>query len=552
MDILEANSKIKLLPEHIIDQIKAGEVIERPASLLKELLENALDAGSTKLQIHLVNNGLELIEIIDNGQGMSFHDLPLAFCRHATSKLSRFEDLYRLNSYGFRGEALASLASIAKVRCTSMPLKGKGGKIVINGGVMETHVEHTEDHSGTSFYIKDLFYNTPARLKFIKSKTAEKNALEKVIYGFVLNYPHVEFQLKWDEKDKEIYSAQTGEKAYHARLKDMFFRKNVNEEKAILEWEKSYNRASLKLTMLADHAVKSGMKCQYILVNNRQIQDKQLHAIISHFADKLGHHLYSHYIISLTIHPEDLDVNVHPNKLFVKFHQAGEIFGLISGTLKSQEVHSTQVASEHKYQVEQEFPLEEKFSFKDLKTHTPTMEMEQEMVFETLHMGEPVKFLTAQFCLHEYNQTPYLIHLLPLIKSHLLENLKEEGAIPLMISEPIQLKEKELDQHFEVLGSLGFELDRLNSETLALRTMPEGFDYVNGRDLFKSFLKFYLPLYKESPDVAFKMFFETESLELHFDRDFALKVIAKYTIENLKELGVIRELNNFSLKKLFD
>ena len=134
----QTKQKIHLLPEHIIDQIKAGEVIERPSTLLKEMLENSIDAESTEISVHLRDNGLELINIQDNGNGIDSEDLPLAFCRHATSKIKRFEDIYHLHSYGFRGEALASIASIAKVRCESKT-SGTTGSILIEGGETKSH-----------------------------------------------------------------------------------------------------------------------------------------------------------------------------------------------------------------------------------------------------------------------------------------------------------------------------------------------------------------------------------------------------------------------------
>jgi DNA mismatch repair protein MutL len=191
----DSNTKIDILPEHIIDQIKAGEVLERPASLVKELIENSLDAKASEINIHLVENGMSLLSIEDNGQGMSFENLPYAFLRHATSKLKTFEDLFKLYSFGFRGEALASVAASARVTCTSQPedLSIQGGKIVIHGGATEYLIPQKLTSHGTSIYIKDLFYNTPARLKFVKSKTSEKAAIKKIIYSFVVAHPTSNF-----------------------------------------------------------------------------------------------------------------------------------------------------------------------------------------------------------------------------------------------------------------------------------------------------------------------------------------------------------------------
>ena len=152
-------NKIQLLPEHLIDQIKAGEVIERPASLLKELIENSIDAQATEIEIMVKDNGLELISIQDNGSGITFEDLPYAFCRHATSKITSFEDIYKLSNFGFRGEALAAISSISRLTCTSFPSEKptNGGKIEIHGGDQKFIIPVKGSKQGTSFFIRDLF-----------------------------------------------------------------------------------------------------------------------------------------------------------------------------------------------------------------------------------------------------------------------------------------------------------------------------------------------------------------------------------------------------------
>ncbi len=213
---------IELLPAHIIDQIKAGEVLERPAALLKELIENSIDAGSSEIHIQIIDNGLTLLSIEDNGCGMNFDNLPKAFLRHATSKLKNFEDLYQLQTFGFRGEALASVASSARVTCISQPenLTESGGKIIINGGHQELLTPQKQGQKGTSLYIKDLFFNTPVRLKFIKSKTSEKAHLKKMIYSFIFSHPEIIFSVKFDDKEKEIYK----------KLPPQEFKKRLDEQ----------------------------------------------------------------------------------------------------------------------------------------------------------------------------------------------------------------------------------------------------------------------------------------------------------------------------------
>src|SRR5690554_5125892 len=180
--------KIQLLPEHLIDQIKAGEVIERPSTLLKELLENSVDANASAIEVEIVGNGLDLLSVKDNGKGIPFEQLDLAFCRHATSKIERFEDIYNLFTYGFRGEALASISAVSKMTCVSNPAGEPESTIKIHGGetLAIDRDNEPEESSGTKMFVRDLFYNTPARMKFIQSKTSEKNQLKKIVNAFLL------------------------------------------------------------------------------------------------------------------------------------------------------------------------------------------------------------------------------------------------------------------------------------------------------------------------------------------------------------------------------
>ena len=208
MTATPARNPIRLLPEHLIDQIKAGEVIERPANVLKELLENALDAGATQIDIEIKDNGLTLLRVSDNGSGIPASELAVAFGRHATSKINRFEDLYRLSSFGFRGEALPSIASVARLECVSWTKESKTGASLRFEGGMQGEVlsvnKSGKDH-GTIMTVQDLFFNTPARLKFLQSATSEKNWLKKFFYAFAITYPTVGFSLQWDQDERLIY-----------------------------------------------------------------------------------------------------------------------------------------------------------------------------------------------------------------------------------------------------------------------------------------------------------------------------------------------------------
>lgn len=475
---MQPQSKIQLLPEHIIDQIKAGEVIERPSSLIKELIENALDANATQIQIHIIEQGLKLIEVSDNGQGMEYHDLPFAFCRHATSKISSFEDLYRLYSFGFRGEALASMASISKITCVSHTKNGTGGKIVINGGAQELHVNDEAKSPGTSFYVRDLFFNTPVRLKFIKSKNSEQNAIKKIIEAFLICYPQIEFHVRFDDKDKEIYKPQDRVK----RLCDIYHIKNLDEN-AKIELNKQYLENSLELLLIAEDALRSSQKFQFIFVNNRLIVDRQIHAVINSFAESLiPSFKFNNYVLFLKVSPDELDANVHPNKTFVKFKNFGAILGLVSASLKNFSSVANEAAQNALPLIKAPFNTQSTSTeFKDLNsTETELYEAET-----TKHLAlAPLIFLVQK------NAQYYLLHLNQLminyvkVKNQVPQVLLE--TTPILISEPYDLKTT-FQRIADDLAKIGFEFDRLSEHSIVLRSLPEWLVPLN----YKQFLFHY-------------------------------------------------------------
>ena len=327
---------IQRLPEFLINQIKAGEVIERPAALIKELLENALDAHATKITLHLLRAGLDLIHIADDGEGMGQEDLSLAFVRHATSKIKNFEDLYHLQSFGFRGEALASAAAVARITCQSAPAAHptQGHRIVIAGEQIQARSPIATTHRGTQFWIRDLFYNTPARLKFMRSVASEKTAIKKILTAFLLAYPSVHFTVQWDEEDKKIYPpvAQITE-----RWQQIF-----TTQQDYLAWHASYEDYAIK-GIVAWHA--SAAKNTYLFCNKRYFQDKALHQIIANQMAPFWHGRGGPYAIFISAIPENIDVNVHPNKLNIKFANPAPLYALLSSSLKEQLAKATTATS---------------------------------------------------------------------------------------------------------------------------------------------------------------------------------------------------------------
>lgn len=344
-----SNHSIKLLPEFLIDQIKAGEIIERPAHLVKEVIENSLDAQATKIEIHMIQNGLEQITIQDNGKGIPFQDLPYAFCRHATSKIAKFQDLYNLGSFGFRGEALASIAAVAQVTCVSRCSNGpedadsSGGQISLSGGQIQDHIKQKDLPYGTLLMIKDLFFNTPVRLNFIKSQTAEKNSLLRILNAFLISHPQIEFHLKWDQAEKNIFRSTDRLQRFTQVLSA-----NRWKQDDFCFIEKKYEDYQIT-GFYSKFSKKSGQaKNQYLFVNKRLIQDQVLRQIIlSTLENCWPPGTSGAYLFDLDIPKNQVDVNVHPNKTFVKFAQPSIIHSLAHTSLK--ESISSQTSPPDKY-----------------------------------------------------------------------------------------------------------------------------------------------------------------------------------------------------------
>jgi DNA mismatch repair protein MutL len=467
-----APPKIDILPEHLIDQIKAGEVIERPGNLLKEILENAVDAGATKIEMILKNNGMDLISIKDNGHGMRFEDLPLAFSRHATSKISRFEDLYRLKSFGFRGEALASISSIARLQCISaIPDASESAEIRIEGGETIFHGKRKAHFHGTELVIQDLFYNTPARLKFIQSQNSEKQFIKKIIFAFILSNPQIEFQVKFDDEDKEIYHCATELKL---RIGEIL----PKAKEQLLYSQKFYENNELELYLIPGH-FKAPIKWHYVFINNRFVMDKKFHRVIT---NSLHHSFGSddfHYLAFLNMPGDSIDVNVHPSKTVIKCLESSKLIALLTSTIK--ELASTQKLNTSHFEpreVSQNLGLE--------LDSMPTLAQERheynlEGMFSP-HGLTPsdyagLKWINGDFILKEHKGRFFVYSARKLLEKYIRSRLEfNSPTIPLLVSEPYSSCGVSEDIKEQLLAA-GIELENMGSETLVLRGIPE---WMNG------------------------------------------------------------------------
>ncbi len=312
---------IKLLPDLLISQIAAGEVVERPASVLKELLENSLDAGATKIDVQLEEGGVRLIRVADDGSGIAPDDLPLALSRHATSKIASLDDLERVASYGFRGEALASIASVARVAISSrhasqahaFRLRGEGGAVAPAALA-----------AGTVIEVADLYYNTPARRKFLKSEATEYAHCDEVLRRMALARPEVAFSLSHNGSMKRrLAGAVPGNTAAHNFSRRA--REIIGDEFFPHARPLDAGTGPLRLSGLAALPAysRAGRDEQYFFVNGRFVRDKLLtHAARQAWADILHGQRHPAYVLFLELDPAGVDVNVHPAKTEVRFRDA--------------------------------------------------------------------------------------------------------------------------------------------------------------------------------------------------------------------------------------
>ncbi len=325
---------IRILPSNLVNQIAAGEVIERPSSVIKELVENSIDAGATSIEVTLIDGGKSLIVVADNGKGMTPDELELAVERHATSKLPD-DNLFNINFLGFRGEALPSISSVARLSITSRTADAENAwKIEVNGGVKSKPVPASHP-CGTRIEVRDLFYATPARLKFLKASTSEANAANDILTRIALANPHISFYLKDGERKKLSLNAQQGE-LFDARLKRLseVMGREFGENSVLINAERDNLRISGYVSLPTLN--KANSLHQYLFVNNRPVRDKLLlGAIKGAYMDVLASNRYPLCALFFDIDPAYVDVNVHPAKAEVRFYDNALVRGLLVSSIRN-------------------------------------------------------------------------------------------------------------------------------------------------------------------------------------------------------------------------
>lgn len=318
---------IQLLPDQLISQIAAGEVVERPASALKELLENSLDAGSTDIQVSLVQGGVKQLRVADNGAGIAQDDLAMALTRHATSKIASLEDLEAVASLGFRGEALASIASVSRTQISSRFAEARHAWRIASEGSEISPLEPTALDAGTIIEVNDLYFNTPARRKFLKTEGTEFGHCEAAFDRVALSRPDVAFMLQHNGRALSRYAISTPEKRFSEVLGSEFSSETISVDEFA---------AGLRLWGVAAKPTFNRNKSdtQYVYVNGRFVRDKLIsHAIRQAYQDVLHHDRHPAYVLFIELDPTLVDVNVHPSKTEVRFRDGQAIHRFIFHSL---------------------------------------------------------------------------------------------------------------------------------------------------------------------------------------------------------------------------
>ena len=369
--------RIRLLPENVANQIAAGEVVQRPASVVKELLENAVDAGATEIELIVKDAGKTLIQVIDNGSGMSRTDAKLAFERHATSKIKTANDLFDLHTNGFRGEALASIAAVSHVRLkTKTENEELGTEIRIDGGDIKSNTQ-VQTSAGSVIEVKDLFYNIPARRNFLKGNSVETRHIVDAFQRVAFTAPGIRF--RFVHNDNELFNlppSQTDNLSANLRQRIVgIMGRNTNEKLVPIQEDTEI----LKITGFVGKPAHSKKKRgeQFFFVNNRFIKHNYLnHAVLNAFEGLIPHGNYPAYYLFLEVPPKSLDVNIHPTKTEVKFDNERDLYAIIRSTIK----HSLgQYNVSPSLDFERDAGLDTPYAYKDkASVKSPTIEVDKD------------------------------------------------------------------------------------------------------------------------------------------------------------------------------
>jgi DNA mismatch repair protein MutL len=325
---VKSSSIIKILPENLANKIAAGEVVQRPESVVKELMENSIDAGAGSIDLIIKKAGKSLIQVFDDGSGMSEEDAVLCIQKHATSKIFSYDDLERINTFGFRGEALSSIASVSQLEIRTERKEDETGILVRVEGTGEITLEKGSFPKGTSVSVKNLFYNIPARRNFLKTDATELKHLIDTFNKISLSYPEINFNFYNDSE--LIFNYNKGN--LENRIKEVFADNMLD---ALVPVEERTEYLSVYGYIGKPSFLKKSKGSQFLFLNRRYVQSRQInHAVFSAYENILDKGDYPFFILFVEINPEKIDVNIHPSKLEVRFNDEKDIYNFILAVVK--------------------------------------------------------------------------------------------------------------------------------------------------------------------------------------------------------------------------
>lgn len=530
--------RIHQLPPAIANQIAAGEVIERPASVVKELLENSLDAGADTISVEISYGGLNHIKISDNGLGIVAEDLPLAVAAHATSKIKTLNDLYAIDTMGFRGEALASIASVAKVTISSRPADQEHAMMLRIQGTLN-ELSPCARSKGTTIEVVDLFFNAPVRKRFLKTEKLEFQAIELVFKRFALSAPHVALTLKHNNKSVLSLPAAVNEQAKHTRMSRIFGRSFVNDA---IYLEVEQGAMGLSGWVSGPDFQRSQNDRQWIYINQRMVKDKLInHAVKQAYDGLLYPGRFPACLLYFTIHTGEVDVNVHPTKHEVRFQQPRLVHDFFTSqltkALNSTLLKSTQELNE--YSSERSFDpvvavcesygnsitlntndylmdalisgkqnvntmstsnvpnpfihrTDVKAGYKSLNDHPPKQLNKPRNFLRDSESKLSWVVLNSQHCLILIQGEPYLVDIIALQQHQLLAYLKQAGfplqdrplLVPLSYIIPPTVIQK-FNELQKWCSQLGIHME-LKNDSLLIRSVPVAVPYLDIRLLLNA------------------------------------------------------------------
>lgn len=460
--------RIQQLPPLIANQIAAGEVIERPASVVKELLENSFDAGADAITIEIGYGGLNQIKISDNGMGIVAEDLPLAIAAHATSKISTLNDLYAIDSMGFRGEALASIASVAKVTISSKPEQQETAMMLRVQGT-ERALSPCARTVGTTVDVVDLFFNAPVRKRFLKSEKLEFQAIETVVKRFALSAPGIALTLKHNGKQVLSLPAATNEQTRLTRMTRILGSAFVKES---ISLDVEHGAMKLYGWISSPNFQRSQNDRLWVYINQRMVKDRLIHQALKQAYDGLLYPgRFPACVLYLTINPAEVDVNVHPTKHEVRFQQPRLIFDFfvsqLTAALKSKNEFNEEITYTSFEQASPAQAIYESY---------PKLAASSKSVY-SLETELSWIILNSRYILAFIHQQPYVVDVVSLHQYRLQEQMHQLvlplASRPLLVamrySFPEKLRGSSLDQ---CLKQLGMSLEWLGENEAVIRSIP--------------------------------------------------------------------------------